>query len=168
MGFLLVKDVIIRVCRAATNSENSVANSQSDSQAAGGILCFSYSKSSSSKSEARASNFKAYSHGFEIKIPGPQILGYIMQSTDTDDAQGMPKSLPANFFISDDEYDKNVAGGGGKANAPALPAHRQAPPDANPSETVHDVLERLLTSRLDEIFRQVKTEIDKDGKKTKA
>ncbi|KAJ7301113.1 hypothetical protein DFH08DRAFT_979057 [Mycena albidolilacea] len=61
----------------------------------GGFLCFS---------------FQSYNNGYIIKIPGPQILGYMIQVLDPDQTRPMPKELPAGFFVPDAEYDNTVSG----------------------------------------------------------
>ena len=40
-------------------------------------------------------------------------MGYILQLTDNDLTTAMPKELPADFFIPDDEYDNATGDTGG-------------------------------------------------------
>ncbi|KAJ7501655.1 hypothetical protein B0H11DRAFT_2224531 [Mycena galericulata] len=53
-----------------------------------------------------------HANDFVVKIPGPQILEYMIQVADSDQTTRMEATLPANFFIPDDEYDKVLQGGG--------------------------------------------------------
>ncbi|KAJ7783370.1 hypothetical protein B0H14DRAFT_2285798, partial [Mycena olivaceomarginata] len=108
VAFLIAKDIAIRVTHNASASSDSKAADAASSASSGGFLCFSYSKSSSSSSSSEASSFQAYSNGFIVKIPGPQILGYMIQKTDSDEAELMPAQLPVHFFIPDDDYNKTM------------------------------------------------------------
>lgn len=73
MGFLIAKDIVIRVTHASTYTSTEKANIAATSAASGGFLCFSYSQSSASNSDSQASNFQAFSNGYIVKIPGPQV-----------------------------------------------------------------------------------------------
>ncbi|KAJ7493835.1 hypothetical protein FB451DRAFT_1122358 [Mycena latifolia] len=94
IAFLIAKDIVVRVTHSATNTSDSKTSDASSAASSGGFLCFSYSKSSSSSSSSTASSFQSFSNGYMIKIPGPQILGYMIQKTDSDEAQLMPTELP--------------------------------------------------------------------------
>ncbi|KAF7344143.1 ZnMc domain-containing protein [Mycena venus] len=110
VAFLIAKDVVVRVTHSTSSSSDTKKVDSASAASSGGFLCFSYSQSSSSNSSATTSNFQAYSNGYIIKIPGPQILGYMIQKTDADETQLMPTALPADFFIPDDEYNNTVNG----------------------------------------------------------
>ncbi|TCD68232.1 hypothetical protein EIP91_011301 [Steccherinum ochraceum] len=112
IGYIICKDITIKISTSKTDT--SAANSVMASQAAasGGILCFSYSQSSSSSSNSNSYSFQECSDGCIVRIPGPQILGYIMQRPDQDKTTDMPSKLPPDFFIPDDEYDAVVAASG--------------------------------------------------------
>jgi hypothetical protein len=73
VAFLIAKDIVIRVTHSASASSDSKTADAASSASSGGFLCFSYSKSSSSSSSSEASSFQAYSNGFLVKIPGPQV-----------------------------------------------------------------------------------------------
>ncbi|KAJ6575756.1 hypothetical protein DFH09DRAFT_1361850 [Mycena vulgaris] len=154
VAFLIAKDIVVRVTHAATNTSDSKTTDASSSASSGGFLCFSYSKSNSSNSSATASSFQAYSNGYIIKIPGPQILGYMIQKTDSDDAELMPAELPADFFIPDDEYNKAVNGPANGAN----PAPEHSPASVSPAITqdkMQEALAKILNEKVAELFKSL-------------
>ena len=73
IAFLIVKDVVIRVTHASTSTDDMKHFDSSSSSSSGGCLCFSYSRSNSSSNTATSSSFQAFSNGFVVKIPGPQV-----------------------------------------------------------------------------------------------
>ncbi|KAJ7092313.1 hypothetical protein B0H15DRAFT_905677 [Mycena belliarum] len=168
VAFLIAKDIVVRVAHSATNTSDSktsdMASSASSHQSgfisSGGFLCFSYSKSSSSSSSSEASSFQAYSNGYILKIPGPQILGYMIQKTDSDDAQLMPAELPEGFFIPDEEYDNAVNGGqpaNGANPAPADAGHLVtgggvAASPAITEDKMQEALAKMLKEKVAELF----------------
>ena len=100
-------------------------NMEKNASESGGILCFSYSASSSSSASDNSYSFQQCSDGCVIRIPGPQvlhqslswrqstdtskqILGYILQRTDADQTGAMPRQLPKDFFIPDADYDAAI------------------------------------------------------------
>ncbi|KAF7303430.1 ZnMc domain-containing protein [Mycena indigotica] len=161
-AFIIAKDIVVRITHSTTNTADNKANDAASSASSGGFLCFSYSKSSSSSSSSESASFQAYSNGYIVKIPGPQILGYIIQKTDPDAATIMPATLPTNFFIPDDEYDATVGGGGKPANG-ANPAHEAEPPASHapaPGPAISEdqlkgVLAKMLDDKVGELFKQL-------------
>ncbi|KAE8229463.1 hypothetical protein CF326_g5566, partial [Tilletia indica] len=89
VGYIIVKDTQIKVRTSSSDSKSSKDTMMKDSSRSGGILCFSYSASENSASESSASASTEASDGIVVNIPGPQILGYIMQL--------MPKDQSNNF-----------------------------------------------------------------------
>ncbi|KAF7336381.1 ZnMc domain-containing protein [Mycena venus] len=174
IGYLIVKDVTIRIIHSASSSDDVKRAEQESSAASGGFLCFSYSQSSSSSSSATASSFSQYNNGYIVKIPGPQILGYMMQKLDVDETTLMPSKLPDDFFIPDDEYNNTVTGGTGQPAA-GIDSGRVAH-DANPAPApeptitpskMREVLDRLLNEKIGELFGDEKEKIagEKGGKR---
>ncbi|KAJ7445919.1 hypothetical protein FB451DRAFT_1568024 [Mycena latifolia] len=162
MGFLLVKDVTIRITHSADDASASAQNDMAAAATAGGAFCFSYSNSSSSSSSSTASHFQAYSNGYMVKIPGPQILGYMIQKTGPDLAQQMPTRLPDGFFIPDDEYDSVVNGPpahsintGDTDPGGSATGKRPAPPPTITQDKLRDVLEKMLDDKIGELFEKV-------------
>ncbi|KAJ7166226.1 hypothetical protein C8R46DRAFT_1192607 [Mycena filopes] len=161
VAFLLVKDVIVRVTHSASAGSDSKTVDKTASQSSGGFLCFSYSQNSQSSTTKTANSFQSYSNGYIIKIPGPQILGYMMEKTDTDDAQPMPAEFnkDKDFFIPDDEYNKTVNGnqpGHTVVGAPAQdPAHPEEPKPVSPAvtqEQMQEVLAKMVKEKIAELF----------------
>ncbi|KAK6988582.1 ZnMc domain-containing protein [Favolaschia claudopus] len=151
IGYLIVKDMMIRIVHTASSSEDAKRAERESSAASGGIFCFSYSQSSASSSSESASSFSQYNNGYIVKIPGPQILGYMMQKLDADETEMMPAKLPDNFFIPDDEVDKTIIGGGPASGAnPGGPAHAPEP-TITPSK-MREVLDKLLNEKIGELF----------------
>ncbi|KAE8244742.1 hypothetical protein A4X13_0g6310 [Tilletia indica] len=89
IGYIIVKDTQIKVSESKTSTSTSKGSMKEDAARSGGILCFSYSSSETSASDSSASATKQASDGIVVNIPGPQILGYIMQL--------MPRDLSTKF-----------------------------------------------------------------------
>ncbi|KAH8826792.1 hypothetical protein DL96DRAFT_1801670 [Flagelloscypha sp. PMI_526] len=97
VGFIIAKDIMVRVKRSGV-AESMMSGANSSSAAgAEGILCFSSSTNSST-------GFRSYSNGIEVRNPGPQIIGYIIEKTGPDLSQPTPTKLHSSFSISEVEY----------------------------------------------------------------
>ncbi|KAF7341730.1 ZnMc domain-containing protein [Mycena sanguinolenta] len=151
VGFLIAKDIVVRISHGTSAVADTKATDMASAASSGGILCFSYSNSSSSNSTSTTSSFQSYSNGFIVKIPGPQILGYMVQVTDPDQTELMPATLPKNFFIPDAEYNKVVEGGDG----PAHVIHPVPPAPTITQEKLREVLDKMLNEKIGEIFEEV-------------
>ncbi|THH27511.1 hypothetical protein EUX98_g6673 [Antrodiella citrinella] len=99
VGYIICKDITIKIRNAAASDASSRSTMKEDAAASGGILCFSYSQSDSSSQSENSHAFQQCSDGCIIRIPGPQILGYIMQLTETDKTKPIPDDLPPDFLI---------------------------------------------------------------------
>ncbi|KAJ7203437.1 hypothetical protein C8J57DRAFT_1408070 [Mycena rebaudengoi] len=148
VGFLLAKDVIIRVIHNGVVSEIAKAAAQAQAAASGGCLCFSFSQSSSSNSTSQSKSFQSFSNGYIIKIPGPQILGYMIQKTDADVAEPMPAKLPSGFLISDEDYRGDAKK---PAHAPAIPA--KSPTISQ--DKMEELAGKLLKEKIRELFKDM-------------
>ncbi|KAJ7153279.1 hypothetical protein C8R46DRAFT_1197359 [Mycena filopes] len=176
IGFIIAKDIVVRVTHSAASSADTKKVDREAAASSGGFLCFSYSQSDSKNSTSTSSSFQAFSNGYIMKIPGPQILGYMIQKTDTDDAHLMPSELPKDFFIPDEDYNNTVNGKG--------PAHGASPADgttpgekkepAHGASSAHDahstpagatitqdkmqeVLAKMLNDKVAEMFKTTTT-----------
>ncbi|KXJ90366.1 hypothetical protein Micbo1qcDRAFT_205214 [Microdochium bolleyi] len=87
VGYVLVKDCTIKVTAKAVHSNAFKSDFDERSESSGGFLCFSHSSGSRSSSDSSSSKTVATSDGVVIRIPGPQILGYMMQLTGKDQSQ---------------------------------------------------------------------------------
>ncbi|CAG7562630.1 unnamed protein product [Fusarium equiseti] len=96
VGYILVKDCVIKV-NSDDKSMQEFVDKQSKSSE--GFLCFSsrLSLDSSSSSIISASNVVV------IRIPGPQILGYIMQLISEDKSQEFSEVPTQDLFPEDSE-----------------------------------------------------------------
>ncbi|KAJ8521720.1 hypothetical protein ONZ45_g1622 [Pleurotus djamor] len=106
VGFIICKDITIKIKYSSANTRVEKSNMQESSQSSGGVLCWSYSNGSSSNQSENSHSFQACEDGCVIRIPGPQILGYIIQLTHNDTTEPMPDKLPDNFFIPDASYEE--------------------------------------------------------------
>ncbi|THH32074.1 hypothetical protein EUX98_g2088 [Antrodiella citrinella] len=133
VGYIICKDITIKIRNATAQDGTSRKNTREDAAAAGGVLCFSYSSSSSSSQSENSHAFQQCADGCVIRIPGPQILGYIMQLTENDTTKELPDELPDDFlFVPDDNATSNSNKG---------PMHDlQAQPHNYLADQIHDML----------------------------
>ncbi|KAF9523778.1 hypothetical protein CPB83DRAFT_653092 [Crepidotus variabilis] len=108
-GFVICKDITIKIHLSLEEIEKQRNEMESHATNSAGVLCFSTNSSGTSKESDQAYGFQAVADGCVIRIPGPQILGYIMQFTDPDTTTVIPDTLPEGFLISDAEYDSSFA-----------------------------------------------------------
>jgi len=95
IAFIIVKDVTIKVHVDIKDTETANTYMQNRSSSSGGFLCFSASSSGSSSRQSESFYSSSSSTGIEIKIPGPQILFWIMQKTPTDKSTVYPTTQSA-------------------------------------------------------------------------
>ncbi|KAH7304523.1 hypothetical protein B0I35DRAFT_494848 [Stachybotrys elegans] len=107
VGYILVKDCVIKVTCSGSDGKALKEHIDRKSQSSGGFLCFSHSSASSSLTNGSTSSTTSTKDGVVIRIPGPQILGYMMQVVDKDESQPF-KMLEADEMFLDhlDEIDK--------------------------------------------------------------
>ncbi|RPA93914.1 hypothetical protein L873DRAFT_1703486 [Choiromyces venosus 120613-1] len=92
-AFIIVKDVHIIMRSQDKFEHNEVTDMRKSMDAGGGILFFRVSKSSSS-SEHRASSALSFDEkSVSIKIPGPQIIGWLSEFAPEDKTQPVYKSI---------------------------------------------------------------------------
>jgi len=89
VAFVIAKDVNIQF--QASRSQLDAVKSVLDSRSAvgGGFLCFSASSASAAHSEASSVHSKTEDTVINISMPGPQILGWFLESTPVDNSQHM-------------------------------------------------------------------------------
>jgi hypothetical protein len=110
-GYVLCKDITIKVAMDEGTHANDSAVFQSQSASAGGILMWSTSSSSSDSSSHQMVSTQTTADGFIIRIPGPQIMGYMFEIMPNDLSDDLPQTLPSGFFVPDDEYDSTFKQG---------------------------------------------------------
>ncbi|GAB6013428.1 hypothetical protein [Viscerimonas tarda] len=96
-GFVIVKDITIRV---ESNAEESASNKEymkENSENSGGIFGFRASNSKASNSQSESAYFGSSGNFFYIRIPGPQIMGWFLEFTSKDNAQTY-KAIETDIF----------------------------------------------------------------------
>lgn len=68
-----IQDITIKIRTSQSSSETKKSTMKTDSASSGGILCFSYSQSSSGTQTENSHGFQSCSDGCVIRIPGPQV-----------------------------------------------------------------------------------------------
>ena len=101
VGYILCKDVLIKISNMNLESTEEKRHVLERSQSSGGFLCFSYNKASEGSSDTSRATFELASDGMLVRIPGPQILGYIQQIVPKDNSTPYdPKqSLGKEFYL---------------------------------------------------------------------
>lgn len=87
VGYILAKDILIKISKSSSSSSIDTKALSEQASVAGGMLCFSFSHASSSSNESSHVHMEHRSDGMVMKIPGPQILGYVMQLTPRDQSR---------------------------------------------------------------------------------
>ncbi|KAF3913691.1 hypothetical protein AA313_de0202156 [Arthrobotrys entomopaga] len=111
-GFIVVKDIHIILSSTETYDESTIKDIQSSSQSGGGFLCFSTSKSSNSSEHRESAVVQHEGTNLSIKIPAPQIIGWICELTPEDHSHESYSALPPKEFESPvkPNTDKPVVG----------------------------------------------------------
>ncbi len=109
-GFLVVKDVTIKI--KTENSSSEIANSymESSSRSGGGIFCFGCNSSSSSEEKSKSAYTSSNSDYVYIRIPGPQIIGWFMEFTELDETANY-ETLDPSIYDTNDNADCFVGAG---------------------------------------------------------
>lgn len=134
VGYVLVKDCVIQVQSDDFKSDEDRSSFKENSSTSGGFLCFSTSSSSSKTGDSSHSSSTQTSDGMVIRIPGPQILGYMMQLVHPDKSREFVK-MPTDYLFEEmqriDSEDKNRGGASGRGSGPAHGIN----PDQIPDQT---------------------------------
>lgn len=119
-GYIVVKDVIVKVESGTSAAASSSSNFQEKKASSGGFLCFSHSSGEEHSGSQQDSVSEARSDGYVVRIPGPQILGYIQQLTPEDNSVlwDAEQSILSNLNIPD-KLPHLVFDDGTKASSPA-------------------------------------------------
>ncbi|EDR10018.1 uncharacterized protein LACBIDRAFT_317895 [Laccaria bicolor S238N-H82] len=108
VGFIICKDITIMVAMSEEQVKKHAGEFANSAESSSGIFCWSTSRSSHSKRSEKDISTSAASDGLVIRIPGPQILGYMMQYPDNDISQDLRRDLPDDFLIPDEDYEGNM------------------------------------------------------------
>lgn len=101
VGYVLVKDCVIRIPRSANTVTSFKKHFDQDIESSDGILCFSHNSASKSSGDSSGPISEAATDGIVVRIPGPQILGYIMQVTPPDVSLAFQPTPGAGLFVND-------------------------------------------------------------------
>ncbi|KAI0050912.1 hypothetical protein FA95DRAFT_499075 [Auriscalpium vulgare] len=84
VGYLIAKDILVKISSNEGDDASSAKALSEKASASGGVLCFSFSHASHSEGDSSSVSTQTMSNGLVVKVPGPQILGYMMQVTPRD------------------------------------------------------------------------------------
>ncbi len=98
-GFIVAKDVHIVMNSDEKFEANEAHDIQNSANAGGGFLCFSCGKSESSSDHRTAASVTSTEKTLNIKIPAPQILGWICQLAPEDECLHEYTPFPEGEFV---------------------------------------------------------------------
>lgn len=105
-AFIVVKDVHI-ILKSKTDIQTSDVHDMHDAtQSGGGFLCFQVSKSDQSSDHREASSIKSDKRTVSIRIPAPQILGWISQLAPEDQSVKTYTQFDEKEFANDGSKGK--------------------------------------------------------------
>lgn len=115
-GYILAKDVLIKISRFKIRTVQDKKYLDEKTTSGGSFLFFSTAKTTQKTTDSSSSNFQMASDGMIVRIPGPQIIGYIQQMLPWDGTHKFNKSeaLRPDIFLPGDEDQPN----GSNANKP--------------------------------------------------
>ncbi|KAH7027231.1 uncharacterized protein B0I36DRAFT_247443, partial [Microdochium trichocladiopsis] len=119
VGYILVKDCTIKVTSSSMNSRDLKKHFDQQSESSGGFLCFSHSNASRSSNDSSSSSTVATESGVVVRIPGPQILGYMMQLTGKDESLTFKEAKLEDIFLEDPDVESASSQGGSATGQPA-------------------------------------------------
>ncbi|MDR2964878.1 MAG: hypothetical protein LBU88_03785 [Treponema sp.] len=97
IGFVIAKDITIRIEANKDEQKSNREYMESNQNSSGGFLCFRTNSSNSSKSQSESAYFGGSENFFYIRIPGPQILGWFLEFTPSDNAMPYQELDPALY-----------------------------------------------------------------------
>jgi hypothetical protein len=113
-AFIIVKDVHIILDAGVKWERSMVQDMQKRMSAGGGVLCFSVSKSESSSEHRAAASMSSEETRLSIKIPAPQIIGWIQELCPVDETQ------TSYTVLKDSEYEEATLPGRTKPQVPPV------------------------------------------------
>ena len=96
VAFVIAKDVTIDVTTDTSKSDGYSSYLKNTSASGGGFLCFSANSSTTFGASTETGSSGETTNHFLIRIPGPQILGWVLEYVDADQSRPYTK-LAANF-----------------------------------------------------------------------
>jgi len=104
VAFIVAKDITMKIKVASEHTETAKKFMQSQSSSSGGFLCFGASSSHSNTNESNSSYSGVTDESIIIRIPGPQILMWVLEEVPVDRSAEYPKDKSAipDFFSLED------------------------------------------------------------------
>lgn len=101
VGYIICKDVYMELSGFDISTAESKQHLNEQFQASGGCLFFSFNTSSESSRDSSSASVEMASDGMIIRIPGPQILGYVQQVMPKDETKSYDPalSLGTEFYL---------------------------------------------------------------------
>ena len=138
VAFIIAKDLHIIMKGHEEFDQSEVANIQKKMDSGGGFLCFSTSKSENSNEHrtAAAVNFKESK--LSIKIPAPQIIGWVSHTCPKDETQAKYKQFDDSEFkaLASVQASPAASGGGQGSQAQIQAPLRNQQHPVFPSKTI--------------------------------
>ncbi|KAK4448740.1 hypothetical protein QBC34DRAFT_406655 [Podospora aff. communis PSN243] len=97
-AFILAKEVHIIFTSTEKWDDNVVTDLRKQMDAGGGVLCFSCAKSESSSEHRTSAAVRSEEHKLDIRIPAPQIIGWVQQLCPKDECQSDYHPLKQSQF----------------------------------------------------------------------
>ena len=101
MAFIVAKDVTMKFKFTADFTDEDKETFKSSSSTSGGFLCFGASGSKSTSSTSQSYYHATEDQALIMKIPGPQILGWYLQSVEKDESDTDYTPMPEGFLPED-------------------------------------------------------------------
>lgn len=95
VAFIVVKDVTLKYTFEETEVDQAAKYAHSASESSGGFLCFSHSSGSSSSKNSKSAYTGKEGKSVVIRIPGPQILMWILEKVPSDQSEPYPSGASA-------------------------------------------------------------------------
>ncbi|KAM0430041.1 hypothetical protein ACHAPT_006047 [Fusarium lateritium] len=86
VSYILCKDVTIKVSGLQLDSPDAIKDILHKSQSSNRFLCFRYNNASGCWKDASRAAFALAADGMVVRIPGPQVLGYVQQIVARDES----------------------------------------------------------------------------------
>ena len=104
-GYIIAKDVLIKISRFKIKTVADKKYLDEKTTSGGSFLFFSTSKTTQKTDDSSSSAFQMASDGMIVRIPGPQVIGYIQQMLPYDGTHPfkMEEALRPDIFLPGDE-----------------------------------------------------------------
>lgn len=106
-GYIIAKDVLIKVSRFKIKTVADKKYLDEKTTSGGSCLFFSTSKTTQKTEDSSSSAFQMASDGMIVRIPGPQVIGYVQQLLPFDGTHPFNKdeALRPDIFLPGDEVE---------------------------------------------------------------